>query len=117
MTTQKLTKRYLDSLPPGYLLVSNVFHVPGWPVFAEMVSDQGGRAAQWKRAAAAGATGRNCHVFLNKDELETSPFARSILESVQKLKELFSSKIAGTSNAVFTIRDVRPPGLPPSSLN
>ena len=124
--TQKLTKRYLFSLPQGLILLSNTFHMAGVPVFAEIVSDQAGRAAQWKRVVAVGAAGRNCHVFRNKEELMNSPFGRCEMQAISKLKEAFLAAWAKMphndptstgSDSAFTIRDVRPPGLPPISRN
>jgi hypothetical protein len=95
-------------------------------VFSEIVSEQAGRAEQWKKIVAAGANGRNCHVFHNKVEFMNSGFYRGMMQGVERLSEVFLAKLeemgitvppSGGSSSVFTIRDVRPPGLPPASLN
>jgi hypothetical protein len=64
----KLTKRFLMSLPAGVFVASNVFGGPGLtPSFAEAVGDSTeARTEQWKRAVAAGAGQRSCHVFPNE---------------------------------------------------
>lgn len=65
---QKLTQKYLLSLPEGHWVVSNLMSRDGASIFAEPVAPADVRHAQWKRARAAGAAQRTCHAFPSESD-------------------------------------------------
>lgn len=65
---QKLTLRYLMSLPEGHFIMSNLMAPGGGSIFTEPVAAMESRANQWARIRACGAAQRTCHVFPNESE-------------------------------------------------
>jgi hypothetical protein len=66
--SERLTKKFLMSLPPGVYLASNVALMPGQPIFAETVVALGEREAQWKRIVAVRVNNQLCNVFQSPEE-------------------------------------------------
>ena len=65
---QKLTLRYLMSLPEGHFIMSNLRSPHGGSIYTEPVAALESRADQWTRIRACGAAQRACHVFPNESE-------------------------------------------------
>ena len=68
--SQKLTKKYLMSLPEGLYLVSNLFFNPMQSSFIEKVAAPNLRKDQWNRIVEADVHQRLCHVFETEKEYE-----------------------------------------------
>jgi len=64
----KLTKKYLMSLPEGVYLVSNILKNPMQSCFAEKVAPLNLRKDQWNRIIKADVQQNLCHVFKTEDE-------------------------------------------------
>ena len=60
---QKLTKKFLMSLPAEKWIVSNVMNDDATPVFVGEVKPLGERETQWTELVACGVAQRQCHVF------------------------------------------------------
>jgi hypothetical protein len=69
--TEKLTKKFLLSLPKGVYLVSNAYVSLNKSVFAEYVEPLSTRDEQWKRIVASSASQRLCYVFKSQGDYES----------------------------------------------
>ena len=68
---EKLTKKFLMSLPQDVFLASNCFNrETGMPLIYEKVMAHWARERQWKKVKEVSANGRNCHVFKTKEEAD-----------------------------------------------
>jgi len=67
---KRLTKTFLNSLPAGAYLVSNICDNPGQPAFSDFVAPLEKREEQWKAVKDACADGRLCDVFPRKEDYE-----------------------------------------------
>jgi hypothetical protein len=65
---QKLTLRYLMSLPEGHFIMSNLRAPGGGSIYTELVASLASRADHWTKIRACGAAQRTCHVFPNESE-------------------------------------------------
>jgi len=63
----KLTLKFLQTLPTGYFVASNLLAARNTPVFAEAVLPFGSRMDQWRRIQESGAAQRMCHVFRTEE--------------------------------------------------
>ena len=63
---EKLSKALFFQLPDGLYLVSNTFHTPTDPLFAEVICPLSTRHVQWEMIKTARVDQRTCMVF--KDE-------------------------------------------------
>jgi hypothetical protein len=70
MPPKKLTLKFLQSLPSGSYLVSNLWTEFRIPVFEEFVAPLEARKDQWKRIIATGAAQRTCHMFPSKEAFD-----------------------------------------------
>ena len=66
----KLSKKVLFQLPAGAFLVSGVGAAPDRPSFAENVSPQEARLAQWEKIKSVAVNGRTCGLYASKEEYQ-----------------------------------------------
>jgi len=66
----KLTFKFLQSLPVGSYIASNIWIGPKTMAFAEPVAPLESRKDQWKRIVAAGTAQRTCHVFRSEEAFD-----------------------------------------------
>ncbi|OSM04334.1 hypothetical protein MAIT1_04224 [Magnetofaba australis IT-1] len=66
--SEKLTKKFLFSLPEGKYLVSNTYEYPGRPCYSAYVSLKEERLEQWREIREKNAHYRFCHVYETKED-------------------------------------------------
>ena len=71
LKTDKLTRKFLLSLPKGVYLVSNVYVSLNRSAFAEYVEPLSTRNEQWKRIVESSADQRLCYVFKSQHDYES----------------------------------------------